>query len=209
MRPHCAANLTFHTYCATLCRMEDTMHKHTPNDYTVSGEVAQLHLKGGYTVLVDTADLPLVLQHRWYVHRSGTYGYKHVMTVRRTDGVKTVLYLHRFLLNTPAHLHVDHINHDPLDNRRANLRNVRPVDNQLNVKKTARTGSQTGVPNVYIYTAAHGRRYYRVSVKRRGERRAAEFPYTAEGLCAAIEARDRFIAELAALHPITPVSLPL
>ena len=43
--------------------------------------------------------------------------------------------LHRFILNYDGPLEIDHINHDPLDNRRCNLRIVPRWVNQLNRRK--------------------------------------------------------------------------
>lgn len=43
--------------------------------------------------------------------------------------------LHRFIMNPPAWLEVDHINHDSLDNRKSNLRIVCRHENCTNRKK--------------------------------------------------------------------------
>jgi len=43
---------------------------------------------------------------------------------------KKVTLLHRFLLNAPKGIYVDHINNDGLDNRRSNLRLCTPSQNQ-------------------------------------------------------------------------------
>jgi hypothetical protein len=40
--------------------------------------------------------------------------------------------MHREVINPPAHLDVDHINHNGLDNRKANLRPVTQAQNCLN-----------------------------------------------------------------------------
>lgn len=42
--------------------------------------------------------------------------------------------LHRLLMNFPKDLVVDHINHNPLDNRRCNLRIVTDIQNKQNRK---------------------------------------------------------------------------
>tara|TARA_R110000751_G_scaffold207745_1_gene311540 strand:+ start:198 stop:683 length:486 start_codon:yes stop_codon:yes gene_type:complete len=54
--------------------------------------------------------------------------------------------LHRILMGEPEDLVVDHINRDPLDNRRENLRIVSRQENQMNLsmKKTNKSGI-TGV----------------------------------------------------------------
>ena len=43
-------------------------------------------------------------------------------------------YLHRKIMNTPDDLVVDHINGNPLDNRKSNLRNCRRIENMYNLK---------------------------------------------------------------------------
>lgn len=42
------------------------------------------------------------------------------------------IYLHRFLMDSPEGLIVDHINHQTLDNRRENLRVVTHSENMKN-----------------------------------------------------------------------------
>ena len=56
-------------------------------------------------------------------------------------------YLHRLLLNAPKGRYVDHINHDPLDNRRCNIRLCSPSDNMRN---TINRKNTTGYRGVYF-----------------------------------------------------------
>lgn len=48
------------------------------------------------------------------------------------DGKRRALYMHRYILSAPPYLHVDHINHDRLDNRRENLRFATRSQNNAN-----------------------------------------------------------------------------
>jgi hypothetical protein len=57
---------------------------------------------------------------------------------------KKRIYLHRFIMNTPNNMVVDHINHDTLDNRKSNLNNVSIYENQQN-RLGSRKGSKSGV----------------------------------------------------------------
>jgi len=52
-------------------------------------------------------------------------------------------YLHRLVAEAPQHLQVDHINHDPADNCRGNLRLVTRSQNQQN-RRGAERCSVTG-----------------------------------------------------------------
>ena len=45
------------------------------------------------------------------------------------------IYFHRFIMNVPKDMVVDHINGNTLDNRKINLRVVNQKDNHKNVKK--------------------------------------------------------------------------
>ncbi len=46
--------------------------------------------------------------------------------------------MHRYIMDAPDHLQVDHINHDTLDNRRCNLRLCSNAENQLNKRKKSK-----------------------------------------------------------------------
>lgn len=76
------------------------------------------------------------------------------------DGKKRTIYMHRALLDPPSGLVVDHINHDPLDNRRANLRLATPSQNNAN---SARRENRTGYRGVYPHRQS-GRYVAQISV---------------------------------------------
>lgn len=67
--------------------------------------------RGGGVVIVDLADLPLVQDFAWFKNDSG-------YAVRREVPRR----MHRLLMGDPDGLLIDHINRNPLDNRRWNLR---------------------------------------------------------------------------------------
>jgi len=61
------------------------------------------------------------------------------------ENYKTKL-LHRLIMETPRELVVDHTNHDTLDNRKCNLRNVTTRENMSNQKrKSEMSSSYVGV----------------------------------------------------------------
>ena len=64
--------------------------------------------------------------------RTGVYA---VRTVRGADGVCRDLRMHRVVLQYEGPLDVDHINGDPLDNRRENLRVITRQENQRDRRK--------------------------------------------------------------------------
>ena len=92
--------------------------------------MALVNLTGGHVAIVDDADLPIVSTHRWKTLTVGRSRY----AVRNGAGGKAIL-MHRLLLNPDPEQLVDHINHNGLDNRRANLRACTAMQNQWNRKK--------------------------------------------------------------------------
>lgn len=93
-----------------------------------SGAV-KVKLTRGLVTIIDAEDLELVSRHRWCAIRGRSTDY-----AQRKDGNKTVL-LHRILLSAPDGMHVDHRNHNGLDNRKANLRICTADENLRNSRK--------------------------------------------------------------------------
>lgn len=87
------------------------------------------------TIIIDVDDKNLVYQYYWQLNCNG-----YPMT--RTYGEKQ--YLYHLILGTEDL--IDHINHNPLDNRKQNLRVCNNSDNSLNQKISKRnTSGITGV----------------------------------------------------------------
>jgi hypothetical protein len=94
-------------------------------------------LPGG--VLIDEDDAKMVLVCRWHLTRGGYVAGK--------PGTRTNTLLHRFILGAAPGLQVDHINGNPLDNRRANLRLCDRFTNAQN-RQNGDKRSTTGVRGV-------------------------------------------------------------
>lgn len=56
------------------------------------------------------------------------------ITVRERGKPRRTIRLHRFLMDAPEGMDVDHIDHDGLHNCRSNLRVVEPDENKQNVR---------------------------------------------------------------------------
>ncbi len=83
-------------------------------------------------VLVDDTDLDTVLAAgTWRIISQERNAYV-ARSTRRPDGSRTAEYLHRFLLQPPAGIQVDHVNSNGLDNRRSNLRLATSAENNRN-----------------------------------------------------------------------------
>ncbi|MDP4163077.1 MAG: HNH endonuclease [Bacillota bacterium] len=121
------------------------------NAYEVRGDVTIIFIKKGAEIhecLIDTSDLPKVKEfpNTW-----------HANLVKRSPGLyvvgytprpnRTLIVLHRLIMNAPKGLVVDHINHNPLDNRKENLRIVTNAQNMQN-RLGAQSNSKSGVRGV-------------------------------------------------------------
>lgn len=111
-----------------------------------------LHRRDGTVAaiaLIDVADSRLLVR-RWYLGRG-----KVVAKTSRRDGQRTLL-LHREVLGLdPGHVCiVDHINGNPLDNRRANLRVATASENAQN--RTRPHARNTSGHRGVVWDRAHG-----------------------------------------------------
>lgn len=98
--------------------------------------------------MIDEEDLARVksLGYTWHYFRANGEPYI-VNTLVGDDGKRKRVYLHRVINECPDDKVVDHINHDTLDNRKSNLRNVTASANQQN-RKGANSNSLSGIRNV-------------------------------------------------------------
>lgn len=102
-----------------------------------SGEIIHCH--------VDSADLPKLLAFNvsWYAAWNPKAKRFYVDCSRKVNGTWRTLSLHRFLMDEPEGLEIDHWNQESLDNRRENLRIATKSQNMMN-RSGARSDSKTG-----------------------------------------------------------------
>lgn len=98
--------------------------------------------KGRFTI-VDDDLFEFLNQYKWH------YQFGYAKRMIRVNGQRKALHLHRFIINAPNHLQVDHINGDSLDNRRENLRLCSQKDNAKN--RSMSKNNKSGFPGVYYY----------------------------------------------------------
>jgi hypothetical protein len=89
--------------------------------------VKKVPLTKGQTALVDAGDWDRVVQHSWCACPMARGRYR---AQSRIAG--KAIYLHRFILDAPAGIEIDHENDDPLDNRRCNIRLASHAGNARN-----------------------------------------------------------------------------
>ena len=111
-------------------------------------------------VLVDDSDYGWLSLWKWSLNKNG-YIYRSVWS----NGEHSTISMHRFIMDTPADLQVDHKNHDITDNRRSNLRNCTCAENSYN--RHSRRGSFSRHRGVYWES---GRGKWRAEIRRGRER---------------------------------------
>jgi hypothetical protein len=115
---------------------------------------AEMPLTQGQVAIVDAADYEWLRQWKWHAHWN-TYAKKFYVdrTVRTENRNRTVL-IHREILGLGAgdKRDVDHINGNPLDNRRINLRVATTSQNIMNSKR--RSDNKSGYKCVSLHKAS-------------------------------------------------------
>ena len=104
-----------------------------------------IKLTRGYSAQVDDEDYEHLNQFKWYAHREQS-GIIYAKRKVRIDGAKVTMPMHRYIMDTPDGLIVDHKDRDTLNNQRSNLRNCTYAQNNAN--KVYR--NKAGFKGVYI-----------------------------------------------------------
>ena len=113
------------------------------NTFELSMEYGIGYDNQGREFYFDKDDYDYIKNFYWRVHN-----HKYVSTAIYDKNTKRVseVQLHNFLMNPLPNQEVDHINHNPLDNRKQNLRVVSIAQNQMNaVISTRNTSGVKGV----------------------------------------------------------------
>lgn len=103
--------------------------------------------KHGIYALVDNRDYKLVAKWKWTAREKR--GKHYIQRSYWSGKQKSTMYLHRLIMDAAKGTQVDHINRNPLDNRRRNLRLCTHAQNQWNVG--ARKNNLTGFKGVSWY----------------------------------------------------------
>jgi hypothetical protein len=117
-------------------------------------------------------------KRKWYVWANG----------KDSDGKPITIHLHRYIMNPPEGLQVDHFDGDSLNNTRQNLRIVTQSQNQQN-RQSARRDSKTGIRGVSF---SNGRwiAYAQVNGKRK---HLGSFNTAKEAEDCVVKFRERFM----------------
>ena len=91
-----------------------------------------ISLTQGKMALIDDEDFDRVSAFKWYYSR---HGYA-VRSAHRADGNPKRIYLHRFVVDAPDDMVVDHMDGNTLNDQRHNLRMCAQSENQRNQRRT-------------------------------------------------------------------------
>lgn len=104
------------------------------NEYDLSQDYGIGYTKSGFRFLFDKEDFEKIKKYYWYP----AHGY--IASVGDDYKAKRI-YMHRFIVDCPDDMVVDHINHDISDNRKCNLRICLKAENNRNVTITSQNSS--------------------------------------------------------------------
>ena len=100
------------------------------NEYIISDDHAEIILNSGHHALIDTEDVEFCKKHYWYENDQG-----YVLSTGDSRGKN--IRLHRLLMHIEDDNSViDHINGNPLDNRKQNLRICNRGNNQKKYERS-------------------------------------------------------------------------
>jgi len=106
----------------------------------------RIRLSQGKYAIVDPDDYERLNKHKWYAGKHSNLFY--AMRGQWSGKLKKrlTIMMHRVVIDVPEGMVIDHINHNGLDNRKANLRIATQADNSRNARHTKRgTSSYRGV----------------------------------------------------------------
>jgi len=109
--------------------------------FNEDGNVSHVELRinspkfGLKIVLIDEEDFELVSKYTWWLNYQKEKDQFNIMSEISKGGVRTVLRIHRIILNiTDSKQVIDHENRNRFDNRKFNIRKVSGSVNSLNTK---------------------------------------------------------------------------
>jgi hypothetical protein len=109
------------------------------NEFQIQGEITKIFLKRRngkiFETLISTESLNKVMEfpYTWGAHYESKGNRFYVFgNMMQSDGTQKTVKLHRWILDAPGRMVVDHINGDSLDNRLCNLRIATVSQNSQN-----------------------------------------------------------------------------
>lgn len=105
------------------------MNDHTLPLFSLQSKIKEIPLTQGQVAIVDAADFELLSQWKWFAYKSNKTFYA-ARQERLPNGKQRMVIMHRFIVDAPPDMQVDHKDGDGLNNTRDNLR---PATRQQNM----------------------------------------------------------------------------
>ena len=125
----------------------------------------KIRLTNGSYAIVDNEDYELLSKYKW-ASQNGYAARSTLVHENRSDNLRRML-MHREIMGARKGQEIDHINRNPLDNRKSNLRFcTRSINNHnMGAKKNSRSGVkgvyfQKGVNKWHVQIMVERSRYY-------------------------------------------------
>ncbi len=124
----------------------------------------EIKTTNGKTVLVDDEDYEYLNQWKWYGRASSRNCYA-VRHGKMINGVRDCIVMHRIIMKTPNGMHVDHKDHNGLNNQKCNLRNCTMLQNEQHGGKSWGKSKYYGVTiindkRIRARIQVNGQRFY-------------------------------------------------
>ncbi len=87
-----------------------------------------IQLTKGYKTLVDDEDFEYLNQWKWFVAHGRAARSIRIKGTKKKRGI----FMHRLIINTPIGMDTDHIDRNPLNNQKSNLRIATHTQNLMN-----------------------------------------------------------------------------
>lgn len=178
-----------HNFCSVKC---SNKFKCKPNIIVDKGTHAEIVLDRDnkeIRVLISKEDIKKVNQIKWNLKYDETidnyYIYGHNRDVKESE--RKTYSLHRYLFDLPKDMEIDHINRNPLDNRRENLRCVSANVNKNN--KGFYSNNKTGYKYIHYHSVENR---YVCEIKRY---KKIVFRKSSKDLNTLVQLRDKFMEE--------------
>ena len=137
-----------HCYCSEKCM---GIGQRVKRQIIIKDNHAEIVFQNGLIGLIDIEDVDKVKDYPWRAEKKELKNhepYYYIGAMTRTlesdDKKRHKIMIHRLIMDCPKGLEVDHINHNPLDNRKINLRICTSSDN----KRSRRSFKQERRENV-------------------------------------------------------------
>ena len=148
-------------FCSRECYLNNNLeHK---NKIIIGSKYAEVVLNsnkyGELRSKIDLKDIDKISNIFWNVY-NGTNGFYVSGYNKKTKN--TMEFIHKYILDYYGSMEIDHINRDPLDNRRCNLRLVSRSTNQLN--KSCPKNNLLGIKGIRMH---HGKYQARIMVNKK------------------------------------------